>query len=254
MLVLRSADGQRVSREVELTPPTPPPTKKTTASQQDKQKQGDLAKDNGQVITTLTEPKETDSKSKGEGDRKKENDPGLRAESNQDGEVITQEMEKEHESQKHSEVKHEPHALNKLKPTALKLEINSELSVMAHKVEKDAKTNAEEIGKKYEKGKDLDPLVKEEEGPQVESNSEALRKDSSATAIVRQGGENESEKMESKHEESKELNPSSEDAEFNADSKPNVRGDISQQNESILVKNLELDDESKPEETESLQN
>lgn len=148
MLVLRSADDQRVSREVELTPPTPPPTEKTTASQQDKQKQGNLGKDNGQVITTLTKPKATDSKSKGEGDRKKENDPGLRAESDQDRETKTQEMEKEHESKKHSEVKHEPHALNRPKPTALKLEINSELSVMGHKVEKDVKTNAEETGKK----------------------------------------------------------------------------------------------------------
>lgn len=202
----------------------------------------------------MTKPKATDSKSKGEGDRKKENDPGLRAESDQDRETKTQEMEKEHESQKHSEVKHEPHALNRPKPTALKLEINSELSVMAHKVEKDVKTNAEETGKKYEKEKDLDPLVKEEEGPQDESNSEALRRDSSATTVVRQGGENESEKMESKHEENKELNPSSEDTEFNAASKPNVRGDILQQNESILVENLELGDESKPEETEILQN
>ena len=238
-----------MSREVELTPPTPPPTKKTTTSQQDKQKQGDLAKDKRQVIKTLTKPKETDSKSKGEDDRKKENDPGLRVESNQDRETKTQEMEKEHESQKHSEVKEEPQALNKPKPTALKLEINSELSVMAQKVEEDGKTNAEETERKYDQEKDLDPPVKEEEGPQVENNSEALRRDSPATAIVRQGGGTESEKMESKHEENKEMNPSSEDTEFNADSKPNVRGDISLQNE-----NSELGDENKPEETKSLQN
>ena len=59
--------------------------------------------------------------------------------------------------------------------------------------------------------------------------------------------------MESKHVKNKELNPPSEDTELHAHSKTNVRSDISQQKESILVKNSEIGTESKPGETERLQ-
>ena len=152
-----------MSREVELRPPTQPPTKMTTTSQQDKQKYDDLAKDNGHVVATLTKPKETDSKSEVEDDMKKKNDPGLTAQGNQDRETKSQEMEEE-----------APQVPNEPKPTALKVESNSELSVIGREVEEDGKTNAGETKRKYDKQKDLDPPVKEKEGPQVESNSEVL--------------------------------------------------------------------------------
>ena len=209
---LRSADDHRVSREVELVPPTPAPMKNKTESQNEKLQQTNLAKDNGQELGT--KPKETDAKSKVADERSLQNDPATGengSDNKQQKTEVKSAQEAKEESDRSSVVKEEPQALNKPKPTDLKFEgnidmSNQRISAAAENVKED--TKAVETESKHENKKELDPssenreeLIKPKE---TESNSEmSNQRDSAAVENVKEYTK--AEKTERTHENNKEL-------------------------------------------------